>query len=240
MLCACGCGLEVKEGNRFILGHNRRTFKPEPQLCLCGCGEYANSGNEFIHGHNMKGRSCKVPPEPQLCECGCGEYAQSGNRFIRGHNSRVDGNMPPYSLGREVSEETREKLSIANSGKKGIPWSEEQKMKLSATLQGIPYDAWESYACESLYCPKFDETCRESNRDKYDRRCFICDKTEEVNGQKLSVHHVDMTKNQGCDGIGWKLIPLCRSCHAKAHGAEIISRLEYILAPLYKKVVSCI
>ena len=155
--------------------------------------------------------------------------------------------------GRKTSEATKKKQSDAykyvkqtdaakkkmSAGRKGKPWTEAQKKKLSATLQGIPYDEWESFASKSLYCPKFDETCRESNRDKYDRECFICSKSEKDNGQRLSVHHVDMSKNQGCDGIGWKLIPLCRSCHAKAHGAEIISRLEYVLSSLYNKVVSC-
>lgn len=83
------------------------------------------------------------------------------------------------------------------------------------------------------YCPKFNESCRESNHEKYRRRCFICNKTEKKNGQKLSVHHVDMDKAQGCES-NWKLVPLCKSCHAKAHNDEMIARLGYILKEEYK------
>ena len=111
---------------------------------------------------------------------------------------------------------------------KGKPISEESKRKSSATKQGIAYDEWESFACEKKYCPKFDEACRESNREKYGRRCFMCNKTEKANGQKLSVHHVDMDRAQGCDS-NWKLVPLCRSCHGSAHTDELIARLGYII-----------
>ena len=137
--------------------------------------------------------------------------------------------------GKHHSEETRKRMSESGKGrpshkkgKPGKPHTEEEKRKLSATHQGIPYDEWEAFACERKYCPKFNNACRESNRNKYGRRCFICNKTEKANGQKLSVHHVDMDKAQGCK-TNWKLVPLCKSCHSKAHNNEIISRLGYIL-----------
>ena len=69
------------------------------------------------------------------------------------------------------------------------------------------------------YCYKFDEDCREHNREKYERECFFCGKTEEENKTKLCVHHVDYNKNQGCDETpDWKLIPLCSSCHGITNG----------------------
>jgi transposase len=67
------------------------------------------------------------------------------------------------------------------------------------------------------YCYHWTEELRESIREKHGRKCFLCDKTEEDNGQRLSVHHVDMNKNQGCGGHSWKLVPLCKRCHARAH-----------------------
>ena len=140
------------------------------------------------------------------------------------------------------TDETRKKISDVNKGKiptaetckrisdglKGRPVSEETRRRLSATHQGLQYDEWESFACESLYCPKFTEACKESNREKYGRKCFICGKSEKDNGQKLSVHHVDMDKAQGCDS-NWKLVPLCKRHHATSHNDEIISRLGYLL-----------
>lgn len=156
---------------------------------------------------------------------------------------------PSPNKGKAMSEEQKQKISIAkkgtpshNKGKpctdeirkkisntlKGRPIPDEVKKHMSAAKQGIPYDEWESFARESLYCPKFTEVCRESNRDKYDRKCFICGMTEEENGQKLSVHHVDMDKAQGCNS-NWKLVPLCKHHHATSHNDETSSRLVYLL-----------
>jgi len=88
MLCACGCKREVKEGNKFINGHNygnRSKFKLFSQLCECGCRGLTNPGHRFLVGHSRKG---KIKNIPKLCECNCGEYAKSGRRFIKGHSAR--------------------------------------------------------------------------------------------------------------------------------------------------------
>lgn len=129
------------------------------------------------------------------------------------------------------SEETRNKMSIAQTGKNH---SEESRMKMSAAKQGIPYDDWESFAVDHPYCPKFNEACKESNRDKYDRKCFICGLPESENItstgklRKLGVHHVDMNKQQGCDGHAWKLIPTCMH-HHNLHSDLWIDRIVYLL-----------
>ena len=109
------------------------------------------------------------------------------------------------------------------------PGTEQNRQMRSAIKQGISYDEWEGFANNSPYCPKFDDKCRASNREKYGNRCFLCDKMKDENGYNLSVHHVDMNKNQGCDGHTWKLVPLCGSCHATAHSNTWKSRIEYLL-----------
>lgn len=107
--------------------------------------------------------------------------------------------------------------------------------RASASQQGIPYDEWEDFASNSPYCPLFNETCRESNRYKYSRRCFLTDLPEEENitstgkQQKLSVHHVDMDKMQGCDGKRWKLVPLCLKWHKIAHTKLWEARIMWLL-----------
>jgi hypothetical protein len=132
-----------------------------------------------------------------------------------------------------VSEETCRKLSEASRNRP--PISEETRCKMSAAQQGIPYDDWESYAVEQLYCPKFNEACRESNRAKYNYECFLCGKPQADNitktgkARKLSVHHVDMQKSQGCDS-SWKLVPLCMKCHGISHTKQMAARIEYVLA----------
>lgn len=119
--------------------------------------------------------------------------------------------------------------------------SDRWRRKVSATQQGISYDEWENFAynLNSLYCPAFDDECRESNREKYGRRCFICGISEKKNVTKkgdqwkLSVHHYDMDKMQGCDGRIWKLIPLCMRCHPQAHNELWQSRIVWLLKNIW-------
>ena len=128
--------------------------------------------------------------------------------------------MPPFT------DEHRHNMSEAS---KGATFAKEHRQHLSAGQQGIPYDDWIGFSDGGEYCEKFDEACRERIREKYNRLCYVCDKNEESNNQKLSVHHADMNKSQGCNGNEWKLVPLCRSCHAKAHFNPSKSRIVYIL-----------
>jgi len=79
------------------------------------------------------------------------------------------------------------------------------------------------------YCDKFDDERRESVRNKYDRRCFICNAHEDAFAKRLSVHHVDRNRDQGCNEVDWKLVPLCASCHAQAHHEPLMSRINYLV-----------
>lgn len=118
--------------------------------------------------------------------------------------------------------------------------SYETRKRLSIAGQGILYDEWEGFAVGQEYCPKFNEECRESNREKYDRQCFLCGLSEDENitssglQKRLAVHHVDLNKNQGCDGIQWKLIPLCMHCHSMVHTKVWIARIIWLLNNMYK------
>jgi len=158
--------------------------------------------NDCVRGHASRCKAC----------------SKKGNTAFAGHT--------PHNKGKKTPLITRQKMSNTH---KGRVVSDDTRKHISAGHQGVPYDTWEKYAREQKYCPKFNEACKESNREKYGRECFICGKTEKDNGQRLSVHHVDMDRAQGCES-NWKLVPLCISCHAHAHNDEIIARLGYILA----------
>jgi hypothetical protein len=127
---------------------------------------------------------------------------------------------------------SREKASIAQKKYWDDPISHE---KASATQQGIPYEEWESFACELPYCPDFNEKCRESNREKYNRKCFLTGLPESENidkngkQRKLSIHHVDMDKGQGCNGKRWRLVPVCMNWHGKVHNELWESRIIWLL-----------
>lgn len=127
------------------------------------------------------------------------------------------------------------KLKIGQS-KCGIPRTYDTRMKLSAFNQGVEISEWEGFSNISQYCSKFNDTIREEIRKKYDYRCFICNKPECENipktlgkHRKLSVHHIDKNKMQGCDDVEWALIPVCMQCHMKVHNPKIESYITYII-----------
>lgn len=132
--------------------------------------------------------------------------------------------------------DVRKKLCVTSSEGNTKRWADPTaRERQSAASQGIPYDEWEGFAMNSPYCPKFNEACKESNRVKYDRRCFITGKPEADNitttgkHRKLSVHHVDMNKYQGCDGHAWKLVPLSIKWHNRVHTSLWMARIQYLL-----------
>jgi hypothetical protein len=145
----------------------------------------------------------------------------------------------------ELSEETRRKSSISHKGQpawnKGIPCYEETKRKLSERKKGTPpwntglhrskecrdkisialrgekSPAWKGGISFEPYCEKFNEALKESVRVKFNRTCYLCPTTESETSKKLSIHHNDYNKMQGCGKRPWNLIPLCHKCHSKTN-----------------------
>lgn len=168
-----------------------------------------------------------------VCEC-CGRC-----RAIRYNSYRVlcskccrKGKVGNF-YGKYHSIKSRKEMSALRMDRR---LSDVTRQRVSAGLRGIPYEEWESYACNSPYCPRFNEACKESNREKYGRECFICGLPEceniNKNGKqlKLSVHHVDMNKQQGCDGVRWSLIPVCIKHHGPSHNKLWTARIVYLLS----------
>jgi len=78
--------------------------------------------------------------------------------------------------------------------------------------------AWRGGISFEPYCPKFNNEFRERVRTYYDYKCILCGKTQEHNGRKLSVHHVNYKKEACCDeDIPRYFVTLCVSCHAKTN-----------------------
>ena len=124
-----------------------------------------------------------------------------------------------HNHGKHHSEDTRKKLSDARKGKHP---SEEARKKMSDARKGEKNANWRNGTSFEPYCEKFNEPFKEYIREKFGRVCFLCSKTEEENGKRLSVHHVNGNKNCGCDGDETcQFIPLCAKCHSKVHSKKV-------------------
>jgi len=143
-------------------------------------------------------------------------------------------------MGHDVSEETREKLRVSHiglcSGDKNPSCNPDIAKKISNSLLGHEVSEatrqkirknqpdtsmenngnWKGGISFEPYCPKFDEKLKKQIRDRYDNCDFITglhvSVCNVIKGKvhKLSVHHVDYNKMQGCDDYGWRLIPVSR------------------------------
>lgn len=110
------------------------------------------------------------------------------------------------------TEETKEQ--ICNTVKKRI-----DEGKIKPWKPGCEHPNWKGGISKLPYCEKWTEEKREEIRNQYNRKCYICAKDEKdnitrtVKQWKLSVHHIDEDKEQGCNGKVWKLVPLCLQHH---------------------------
>lgn len=121
------------------------------------------------------------------------------------------------------TEESRRKMSDSRRGKHP---SKKTRKKMSNARKGKNNPNWHGGVSFGKYCPKFNNAFKEYIRTKFGRVCFLCSKTEEENGQKLSVHHVNYDKNCGCadtkedkkaDDEACQFVPLCVSCNTKVN-----------------------
>ena len=210
MLCECGCGLEVKEGRRFIKGYHRRGVKLSEETKQKMCE--AHKGKKLSDDHKRK-----------ISEAMKGKYLGENNpMFGKCHLEETKKKMREYKKQYyEEHPEAKQKISEVHKGKK---LSEETKKKISEARKGENNPNWRGGISFEPYRPKFNESLKEKIRKQFDYKCFLCGKTQEeqINEMKnqgkqphrLSIHHVDFDKEQGCNGREWRLVPLCLSCHA--------------------------
>lgn len=67
------------------------------------------------------------------------------------------------------------------------------------------------------YCQRWTSDLRERVRIFFNYRCVNCGKTQEENGQKLNVHHVNYDKMVCCNDVKPLFVALCISCHMKSN-----------------------
>lgn len=219
-------------------------MKPEfirikPPLCACGCGGYTekctwkkNIWNRYILGHARKGKPCteihkqrvaeskakyaKPIPKPLLCACGCGQLAtvhkHEARKYAHGHNRR---NV-------HTSDETKQKLRKQKLGELNPSKRIEIREQISQTLRVYYSDFenikkngnWMGGISYEPYGKEFNKELKELVREKYNRICRYCGKSEIELKTKLCVHHIDYNKKNNSPN---NLLPLCNKCHSKTN-----------------------
>ncbi len=128
-------------------------------------------------------------------------------------SKKLEGKIP-WNKGIPRTQNEKDNISNATKGKmKGVPKSEEHKRKIGLPQIGSGNHNWNGGTTCLPYCEKFNEKLREQIRERDNRICQKCNKTELENGRKLSVHHIHYDK-ENCYP---DLITLCGSCNTKVN-----------------------
>lgn len=146
----------------------------------------------------------------------------------RKHREAWLGEKNP-NYGKPFTEEHKKNLCEARSNRSlevdqrvsqilmGRELTEEHKIHIGESKRGEKHPNWQGGISFEPYCPKFDNNLKERVREFFGRKCFLCSKTEEENGKKLCVHHVNFDKMVCCNDTPPLFVPLCPSCHTKIH-----------------------
>lgn len=147
----------------------------------------------------------------------------------RAKNSAANMGENNPNFGKAHTEEHKAKISASLAGK---PLTKEHMVNISAAtkeqwkdpefrnkMTGENHPRFNNWASREPYCHLWDEPLRESIRNHDNRTCVLCGKGEIQNGRRLSVHHIDGDKRQGC-GKRWYLCALCISCNSRPDTVE--------------------
>jgi len=118
--------------------------------------------------------------------------------------------QPRY--GNKVSDATKEKLRIANTGRKMTEQAKEKMRNKKLGKCGILSNRWDGGKSFEPYSTDWTETLRRSIRERDGYVCAECGKPQ--GDIAHDVHHIDYNK-QNCNPDN--LITLCKSCHMKTN-----------------------
>lgn len=200
-------------------------------FCQCGCGEEIKISRQhfwegipiYKHHHychtdkakeivkkTHKGKTNSQKTRKKMGKSKKGNQSRKGKHNTLEHNQIIRECMlgNKHGLGKIPSKEKRDKISKA---------SQKIRKEHPERFSGENAANWQGGISFEPYCSKFNFALKEKVRDTYNRRCYLCGKTEEENGRRLDVHHIDGNKKQGCNSKHFELIPLCMSCHQQLH-----------------------
>lgn len=95
------------------------------------------------------------------------------------------------------------------------------RIEVVKSLCGEKCASWRGGISFEPYCLKFNNDFRRRVRNFWNNRCVLCGKSSIENGQALSVHHVNYSKEACCDDSPRLFVALCGRCHGKTgHNRE--------------------
>lgn len=135
-----------------------------------------------------------------------------------GNKNRVG--KPAWNKGLKLSEERKARLYKIPKGKPS--WNKGTKGLMSPNsgsfrkeqFIGDKNPNWKGGISHMPYAKEWTRALRHNIRERDIFKCRVCDKTQDDNGKKLDVHHIDYDK-QNCNSIN--LISLCKSCHRRTN-----------------------
>lgn len=221
--CACGCGTVILINRvhhsrgipEYIHGHQGRgrimSDEQKRKLSIAHTGLKASQETKVKMSIARNGRKFTEEHKRKLSDAHKGKknhmYGKpSPNKGKKYPGTGLSGESNPM-FGKKQTRETRQKISDVLKGDKNYWYGK----------NGSENPAWKGGLSFEPYCPKFNEKIKEDIREQYNRVCVLCSKSEIENGKKLSVHHIDYNKSQGCKDHEWKLVPLCIACHNKTN-----------------------
>lgn len=228
--CECGCGTLIKShdnrgrSRRFVNSHSSRGIKRSEE-----------SRKKMSEARKNIVISEETKRKMSLSHMGkigywTGKKQSADSRRKNSESTRGTKN-PMY--GKQHTEETKKKISNANKGKLtgkknpnyGAVVSAETRRKIGEAHMGEKSHFWKGGISFEPYCPRFNNSFKESIRNQFDYKCFICGvsqdeqmdkmRSEGKRACKLHIHHTNYNKNCLCDDIKCEFVPVCLSCHAK-------------------------
>lgn len=208
----------------------------QPKIfCKCGCGKeiiiqyYYRYYDipEYILGHNNTGKKQSPEHIRKKSEAQMGDKNPAKNPIVRAKISKTlkESGVCKGENNPNWKEKIKKVCIKCNKEFDVVPYLDKIQKYCSkecgCSHVGIDNPAWNGGTSFLPYCEQFNEKKREEIRNQYNRKCYLCGKDEKDNitknnkVHKLSVHHIDEDKEQGCNGKPWKLVPLCMHCHSK-------------------------
>lgn len=205
---------EVEHRRKLSEGQKERVFSPE----------HCKKISEARKGQLLSPEHCKKIRESRIGRITPDAVKHKISETMKGrpcpwyHKVRAAKKANPLvgekspSFGKKLSDETKEKLRLANLGHKH---SAETIKKMSKCRIGDKHPNWMGGKSFEPYCPKFNKEFKERVRTYFDYTCPEC--LTPQNGTALHVHHINFNKMSCCDDTLPLFIPLCTPCHTKTN-----------------------